>query len=792
MNLGSTTTSSSSAVLTNISFDSGWNQIQEEAINPLEDFLSKQEYSVKICKPIFTAQQYSRIYTLIYNMCTQKSPRNWSCKLYGKYCETIDKYLREKILPRLQGCPGPELLRGITAAWENHYVYIHWMERFFGYLNRYHVKLCGEGSLEAKGMVIFYESLFSHLKDDIAVAFGEAIENDRSGIKLVSDQVLQGVVNLCSELGRKGNIPEVYENDIEGILLTALTKHYCSKVEEWLEKDTMWRYLQRVDCVFNDEEERCNRCLDEVTILKFRRTLIQILLSNPLKKLLEKDTGVHYMLVNKKYDQLNLAYKLFSMINDGIITLSNYFKLYILECGQDVIDFYKTFQNNIGNSINTMNKLTIPNCPWIDGEIVCPLTSITVELQCIQTMLYLYDYSQSISLKCFQQDPQIQKAIKEAFEIIINRDIGTYSQVQLICNYCDRLNKKGGIQNKYTQTYIQELIRKLIELFSYIHDQDYFLEIYKLQLAKRLLLNNVQSEENELLFISLLKNKCGPSFTIKLEGMLHDMQLALDLNKRYKSYQDEMKVLNPQAMEHKIFPLMDFSVNVLTISTWPSLMVSDLELPEEMQQYTRHFEEFYHKETTHRKIVWVHGYGQCIILGTWCPDDGNYEFHCNTFQACILLLFNHYKELSFSQIQSLLKVDETILRKHIASLTKPDIKILKQSFKDTSETETEYYFQIDNDFTSQNRKIRLPFPVQEEFTFKTRIEEDRSHTIEAAIVRIMKNKREISHSELVNEVTNQLKSFKPNAKYLKNRIDYLIEREYIARHQENPLIYIYI
>lgn len=69
------------------------------------------------------------------------------------------------------------------------------------------------------------------------------------------------------------------------------------------------------------------------------------------------------------------------------------------------------------------------------------------------------------------------------------------------------------------------------------------------------------------------------------------------------------------------------------------------------------------------------------------------------------------------------------------------------------------------------------------------MDEDRKHEIEAAIVRIMKARKRMSHSSLVAEVTEQLKSrFLPSPTIIKKRIEGLIEREYLARTTDDRYV----
>jgi cullin-4 len=67
---------------------------------------------------------------------------------------------------------------------------------------------------------------------------------------------------------------------------------------------------------------------------------------------------------------------------------------------------------------------------------------------------------------------------------------------------------------------------------------------------------------------------------------------------------------------------------------------------------------------------------------------------------------------------------------------------------------------------------------------------DRKFVIEAAIVRILKTRRRISHQDLIKEVFEQCK-FSLEAADVKGRVETLIDREFIARDKE-PGVYVYV
>lgn len=69
--------------------------------------------------------------------------------------------------------------------------------------------------------------------------------------------------------------------------------------------------------------------------------------------------------------------------------------------------------------------------------------------------------------------------------------------------------------------------------------------------------------------------------------------------------------------------------------------------------------------------------------------------------------------------------------------------------------------------------------------------QDRQYQIDAAIVRIMKMRKALTHTLLINELYEQLK-FPVKPPDLKKRIESLIDRDYMERDKENPNQYNYV
>ena len=132
-----------------------------------------------------------------------------------------------------------------------------------------------------------------------------------------------------------------------------------------------------------------------------------------------------------------------------------------------------------------------------------------------------------------------------------------------------------------------------------------FAEIYRNQLAKRLLNQRSASADAEKLMIAKLKMQCGAHFTSKMEGMLGDWIVG---NKHRREFELTMK-------QHKT-SLDFFSVRVLATGLWPTHKSLDVALPPHMSKCIEIFKEWHDNKHARRKVTWMFSLGNASVRAT--------------------------------------------------------------------------------------------------------------------------------------------------------------------------------
>ena len=106
----------------------------------------------------------------------------------------------------------------------------------------------------------------------------------------------------------------------------------------------------------------------------------------------------------------------------------------------------------------------------------------------------------------------------------MNESIGKYSVAEILATFCDSILKKAASNMRDEE--VEDQLTKAVELFENINDKDLFIDLYRNQLARRLLDEKSANEDSERSMIAKIKLCCGSQFTSRVEGMITDVDLS--------------------------------------------------------------------------------------------------------------------------------------------------------------------------------------------------------------------------------------------------------------------------
>merc|ERR1719199_979534 len=241
---------------------------------------------------------------------------------------------------------------------------------------------------------------------------------------------------------------------------------------------------------------------------------------------------------------------------------------------------------------------------------------------------------------------------------------------------------------------------------------------------------------------------------------------------------------------------IEMSVNVLTSGLWPTQPPSpEVIYPLGPKRLQDTFASFYAAHYTGRSLRWSPLLGQCTLRASY--DGGvRKELIVSHFQALALILFNNANSLTCQEIGVRTGIPTADLHRTLQSLTLHKyVKLLTKEPKTRDVADTDV-FTYNAGFTHKMYRITVTQispkeQHEEEAGVERRVFEDRQHEVDAAVVRIMKVKKSMSHQQLLAEVFAAM-SFPVTAADVKRRVESLIEREYLERDAERPSMYTYL
>ncbi|XP_073957718.1 cullin 4 [Choristoneura fumiferana] len=682
-----------------------------------------------------TAIAYSleELYQAVENMCSHKM----ASQLYVNLTNLVEAHVKANIEQFLSESMDRQVfLKRMDDCWRAHCRQMIMIRSIFLYLDRtYVLQNPSIHSIWDMGLDLFRHHIAMNTLVQTRAVDGLLllIERERGG-DAVDISLLKSLLRMLSDL-------QIYQDAFEHKFLQATERLYAAEGQRLMRELAVPAYLAHVEKRLREENERLLHYLDPSTKWQLIHTIERMLLSEHLTGILSK--GLEALMDGPRLADLTTLYSLFSRVKDGLTELCSHFNAYIKKKGR-----------------------TIVIEPERDKTMVAELLEFKEQLDHIVAV-------------CFMRNDRFLYSMREAFEHFINQRQN--KPAELIAKFVDVKLRAGN--KEATEEELERLLDKIMVLFRFIHGKDVFEAFYKKDLAKRLLVGKSASVDAEKSMLSKLKQECGGGFTCKLEGMFKDMELSKDINITYKQHlagtQDNSGI--------------ELSVYILTMGFWPTYGAAEARLPAALTRQQDHFTKFYLGKHSGRKLTWQPTLGHCVLRAHFAQ--GNKELQVSLFQALVLLLFNDGDNLSFEEIKVASNIEEGELRRTLQSLACGKARVLTKAPRGREVANTDH-FCFNADFTNKLfrikiNQIQMKETSEEQKATEERVFQDRQYQIDAAIVRVMKMRKALSHNLLISELYNQLK-FPVKPADLKKRIESLIDRDYMERDKDNPNQYNYV
>uniref|UniRef100_A0A915DG67 Cullin family profile domain-containing protein n=1 Tax=Ditylenchus dipsaci TaxID=166011 RepID=A0A915DG67_9BILA len=683
-------------------------------------------------------------------------------QLYKHLVEYIENF-NAALLRKFEDKSGEDLLDVYTSIWHKYQFSFTVVNGVFAYLNRHWVKREMDNGNPNQvfevynlAMITWKNVIFGKLNNNVSSAILKLVEQERNGEK-IRTKLISGVINSYLELGVSEGVAStavqrpisrlaVYKEFFEIRFIENTKNYYTQESVEFLQKHSPVEYMKKVEQRISEERDRCELYLDRSTQDPLAETLNDVLISQHMEYM---QNEFQTLLINQKNEDLGRMFLLCGRVAGALDKLRDLLERHIGREGAEAIE--------------KIAAMAAAN----------PKSFVTAILQ-------VHDRYHKLVAEFFQQDPGFVQALDKACTSFINANAVTEAAKsssktpELLTRYSDLLLRKGSKLAEEGGT--EECLNQVMVIFKYLDDKDVYQKYYSKMLAKRLVGELSASDGAESSMISKLKQMCGFEYTSKLQRMFTDAELSKEVTEEYKKH----------IQSHGTRYNIDCSIKILATGVWPFSPTESFVIPPAMRESMDTFTAFYQAKHTGRKLNWMLPMGKGELAST--P------------QMAVLMLFNDSTEYSLEKMTGLLNMPQEQVIAHLQVVIKLElIKATPGGFELPSNAAGDTLLKLNDSFNNKRMKVDLSkVPMRgdvkkENDEVQKSVDDDRSMVIQAALVRIMKTRKTLKHTQLMTEVIQQLSSrFQPKVPMIKKCIDTLIDKEYLKRVENDRDSYEYL
>eukprot|EP00727_Mastigamoeba_balamuthi_P005201 m51a1_g1468 hypothetical protein (1235) ;mRNA; f:238330-243362 len=728
---------------------------------PLGDILSN-----------FTAglspKKYMELYTSVFQFVSSMNADN--AELY-KQINILLKQRTDALVKEASPMPDEQLLVFFVKQWEEWSIATKVLNHLMAYLNRTWIKNQRSASTSSQIYEIsmaadmtWRDSMLIAMREKLTGAMLRLIRQERDG-QTIQDDLIRNCLECYKKMGLNKDSPkdptlEVYKEHFEVQFLAETEIYYAGESQRVLHEGGVQHFMRRVQERLNEETDRVKRYLNCTTEKPLLAKLEQVLIAAHKEAMHAKFRD---LLKDDLVEDLKLMYALLARVENALEPLKGQLEEFIRGVGLDAI---------------AAERKEASEKPEVFVNI----------------LLRVFRKYTSLIQEAFRNDPAFVAALDKAFREFVNKNAvtdeggsedkgGVAKAPQILAKYCDAILRRGSTYIS-DETEMERTQTDIVALFKYFPDKDVFMLVYSKLLSKRLISDQSASEDAEQSMIGKLKVAQGFEYCMKLQRMMTDMQLSKSIDKDFQEFCESSSITLP----------FSFNIFVLATGSWPlQPQTSNFQLPTDVMIAVDSFKAFYDKKYQGRKLTYLHHLSRAELEMPAPAGKGKkkYILQTTTYQMGTLLLFNGGKEAKLRDLQAQTQLQDSVLRQNLLPLVNKKILTASDTHDSWGEN-TE--FAPNMKFASERIRIScIPTaPAASSGAGKAEaagesaeIMRDRVLKLQAAIVRIMKARKTLNHTELVQETINQVSRwFAPQIQHIKKAIESLIEQDYIKRSKD--------
>lgn len=621
--------------------------------------------------------------------------------------------------------------------------------------------------------------LLTPLKTRIQPAIFELLGQQRAG-SMAEFQNVRHAIDSYREIDVK---QVLYLSEFEQPFLEHTREYYHSAAAKSLSMDGPAGYLDFCDRVLQLEDRIATQYLAPSSYQAHKDRVNQAIILDHLETIQD--------VLGTIFDKTNNVSSGDSAGSSADLYLTNLRRIYVMFDRIDKVDdLLKIFETQVDRVMQKRFEDLVPQAGSKDREVLknFPLS------YCQGFLIEYHQFMNTIDV-CFNSSARFVSVLDKAAKTVLNNNAihkpgdSREPSPTLAARYADILLTDKTID--IAELKANRLMLPGIKLIcSLLISKDYFQAQYKKLFSVRLLSNTKSSNDAEVFLIQLFRTVLNVSYSQELLVMIRDMEIWQRNRPGYFNpfVQTEMPAIKygasagPQSFE----PL------ILTAQSWP-LDTWDknttMKLPDGLREISEAFCAHYSKFNDGKEITWMHERSTAQI--DYEVGGKRYGITGNHFQIAALCALAA-KPLMFEELYRECELQQEWLEAALNSILRSG---LAQQNPKTKQNRLNPKFAFAQRVLSIATSVWVRPVLPNPDDVGQEIEDQRNANTQAAIVRIMKARRVLHHTELLDAVQQQTSRYFPQtADRIKKQIDKLMQGTDImlAREENDRNTYRYV